>query len=104
MMTKSEYLNRLKNALNPLSQEEQKLAYEYYEEYFEDAGFDEAVVFKTLGTPEVLAQSIIKDAAQPVKKCSQEKPNDDYNFLSFSGIDIKSLSSSVELEIGRAHV
>lgn len=61
-MDKMEYLTKLLYALQGLPQEEQDNALQYYVDYFADAGAEnEQKVIQELGTPEQVAQEILKD-------------------------------------------
>ncbi len=61
-MNKAEYLAALAHALRGLPPEEQRNAMQYYEDYFADAGTEnEATVIRELGTPEQVAQEILRD-------------------------------------------
>lgn len=66
-MNKYEYLSQLRVGLATLSKDDREEAMSYYEEFFNDAGEDnEQAVIASLGTPEELAKSIIKEnATQP---------------------------------------
>lgn len=56
-MTKEEYLKQLENNLYALTDEERKEALDYYRDYFNECeDFQETIL--SLGTPDVLAQSI----------------------------------------------
>ena len=59
-MTKKEFLSRLKSCLSPLSQEERDNAVRYYEEFFEDCESEEEAL-KQLGSPEEIANQILKE-------------------------------------------
>lgn len=62
-MNKYEYLAQLRNALATLPKAEQDEAMSYYEEFFIDAGVEnEQAVIASLGSPETLAASIIKES------------------------------------------
>lgn len=61
-MTKNEYLAELKACLGGLPAEERDSALRYYEEFFEDAGEENAEdVIIQLGSPKALAESIISE-------------------------------------------
>lgn len=66
-MTANEYLARLKRCLECIDVSEREAAIQFYTEYFEDAGAENAVrVIEELGSPEKLAQEIIKQSAGSV--------------------------------------
>lgn len=61
-MNKAMYMTRLGSLLGNLSQTEKDEALQYYNDYFEDAGAEnEEEVISQLGTPEKLAENIIRD-------------------------------------------
>lgn len=60
-MNKSEYLKILSEKISSLPHEEYCNIMEYYTEYFEDAGVDEAAVMDELGSPENLAAKIMEE-------------------------------------------
>lgn len=60
-MNRSEYLRILSEKLSNLPHEEYCNIMEYYTEYFEDAGGDDAAVIEELGSPENLAAKIIEE-------------------------------------------
>lgn len=63
-MTTNEYLARLKNCLECIDASEREAAVQFYTEYFEDAGEENAEkVMAELGPPEKLARDIIKQSA-----------------------------------------
>lgn len=63
-MTKNEYLARLKSCLECIDASEREAAVQFYTEYFEDAGEENAEkVMAELGSPEKLARDIIKQSA-----------------------------------------
>lgn len=72
-MTKNEYLTALKNNLGALTMDEQMEALSYYEDYFEDAGFDEEKVLAEFGTPEELAKTISENLANSLVKKEEKK-------------------------------
>lgn len=62
-MTKNEYLARLKSCLECIDASEREAAVQFYTEYFEDAGEENAEkVMAELGSPEKLARDIIKQS------------------------------------------
>ncbi len=62
-MNRTEYLKVLEGKLNPLPQEERQSAIAYYNEFFDDAGIEnEQAVIASLGNPEQLAESILKES------------------------------------------
>ena len=61
-MNKKEFLQRLRDNLTPMPEEEVSAALRYYEEYFDDPGIEnEARVLKELGNPEQVAKQILAD-------------------------------------------
>lgn len=64
-MTTNEYLARLKSCLECIDASEREAAVQFYTEYFEDAGEENAEkVMAELGSPEKLARDIIKQSAR----------------------------------------
>ena len=64
-MTTNEYLARLKSCLECIDASEREAAVQFYTEYFEDAGEENAEkVMAELGSPEKLARDIIKQRRQ----------------------------------------
>lgn len=62
-MDKYDFIKRLDNALEPLSESERESAISYYKELFEDAGYEnESDLIEKLGTPESIAESIIRES------------------------------------------
>jgi len=62
-MNKNEYLQELRNGLGAFSKDERDSAIAYYEEFFEEAGFEnEEAVIASLGNPKALAESILKES------------------------------------------
>lgn len=58
-MNRQEYIGRLRHLLGDLPEEEREEAIQYYEDYFEDAGFEnEEKVIRELGSPEKVALMI----------------------------------------------
>lgn len=63
-MTREEYLDILQNNLHGIPPQEAENIMEYYREYFDDAGVDNAEkVMQELGAPEQLAKRAAADAA-----------------------------------------
>ena len=63
-MTREEYLNILQANLQYLPPQEAENIMEYYREYFDDAGVENAEkVMQELGAPEQLAKRAAADAA-----------------------------------------
>ncbi len=60
-MTREQYMALLEQGLEKLSSEERDNALEFYEEYFDEAGDDDAVMTQ-LGSPAKLAAQIVADA------------------------------------------
>ena len=68
-MDKFDYINKLSKCLEELSDEEKNAALEYYKELFEDAGSEnEQELIHKLGSPEELADNIIKAELYRSKK------------------------------------
>lgn len=64
-MNRREFMNRLEQLLQGLSEDEKKDALQYYEDYFEDAGpACEQDVIRNLGSPDNVAKTIWEDARQ----------------------------------------
>lgn len=62
-MNREEYLGRVRDNLAAFPSEERDNAIAYYREFFEDAGEDnEQAVIASLGTPEKLAENILKES------------------------------------------
>lgn len=61
-MNREQYLNKLKNLLPSLSEEERNEALQYYSDYFDEADDDEKVIAE-LGSAEEVAQNIIEKFA-----------------------------------------
>ncbi|MBE6987434.1 MAG: hypothetical protein E7432_01470 [Ruminococcaceae bacterium] len=90
-MSKEQFIARLKNALSPLSAEDIRNAVEYYEEYFADAGEEnQADVISALGSPEALAENIIREAGQPVPVDKSTEKGD------FNAVNIKTIAARIE--------
>lgn len=90
-MSKDQFIARLKNALSPLSADDIRNAVEYYEEYFADAGAEnEANVIEALGSPEAIAENIIREAGQPVPVDKGTKKGD------FNAVNIKTIAARIE--------
>ena len=67
-MSRTEFMNQLKNLLWDIPKEEREEALNYYEDYFDDAGADhEAQVIEALGSPEKVA-AIIKEGLKEERK------------------------------------
>lgn len=63
-MNKKSFLSELHQRLTILSYDEREAAMKYYAEYFDDAGVEnEQAVLSELGSPESIAQGILKDTA-----------------------------------------
>lgn len=71
-MKSGEFINRLNAALEQLPPEERAAAVSYYEEYFSDAADDERAVIK-LGSPESVAESILKEYGAAPKKAETKQ-------------------------------
>ena len=77
-MNKSEFLERLRNALFSVPQEERDAAMSYYEEFFSDAGEEnEQAVIASLGSPEELARSIINENRKDMEQPADSSANTD---------------------------
>ena len=91
IMSKDQFIARLKNALSPLSAEDIRNAVEYYEEYFADAGAEnEANVIEALGSPEAIAENIIREAGQPVPVDKGTEKG------VFNAVNIKTIAARIE--------
>ena len=63
-MNKKTYMAQLKRLLGGIPEAEREEALQYYEDYFEDAGIEnEEEVISQLGSPEKLAENIIRDVS-----------------------------------------
>ena len=60
-MTKSEFLEQLSAALAALPADEREEAMRYYNDYFDESGLGEAEVVSRLGTPNEVADTILRD-------------------------------------------
>lgn len=60
-MDKYDFIKKLDNALEPLSEPERESALNYYKELFEDSE-NEAELIEHLGSPEKIAENIIKES------------------------------------------
>ena len=90
-MNKEIFIRRLRDALSPISDEEIENAVQYYEEYFADAGEEnEADVISALGSPETLAENIIREAGQPVPVDKNTEKSD------FNAVSIKTIAARIE--------
>lgn len=76
-MNRQEFMNILSDKISCLPCEEKKSAISYYDEFFEDAGVEnEQSVISSLGSPEFLADSILKDSGcfiESKKSATSEK-------------------------------
>ena len=74
-MSRNEYLAELKSLLMSLPSDERDAAIKYYQEFFEDAGGDkEQEVISELGSPKVLAESIIAEQNRTEKSSTEFIP------------------------------
>lgn len=90
-MNKEIFIRRLRDALSPLSDEEIENAVQYYEEYFADAGEEnQADVIEALGSPEAIAENIIREAGQPVPAGSPSSAG-------FNAVKIETIAAAIEL-------
>lgn len=63
-MNRIEFMQQLTALLSDISEGERQEALQYYNDYFDDAGVEnEEEVMKSLGTPEILAETIKKEQA-----------------------------------------
>ena len=77
-MDKYDFIKRLDNALEPLSESERESAINYYKELFEDAGYEnESDLIEKLGTPESIAESIIRESGMICSNENQSKSEAD---------------------------
>ncbi|MBP5491513.1 MAG: DUF1700 domain-containing protein [Clostridiales bacterium] len=75
-MNKETYLQELRKALKVLPQEDRDEAVEFYEEYFDDAGFEnESKVIEELGDPKVLGKKILIDIVDRQYGPAEEENN-----------------------------
>lgn len=63
-MTQAEFLTQLENALFSLTAEERESAMSYYREYLEEAGADEAAAIEALGSPQSVADRILREIGE----------------------------------------
>ena len=77
-MTRSDYLNQLKNYLTGLTEEELEDALDYFEEYFADRNNDEEAI-QDLGNPKEAAEEILRNLGKDNEQAaSQQKADDNY--------------------------
>ncbi len=85
-MTRDEFLFRLREGLNPLSQEERDAAVHYYEEFLDEAG-DEQAAIESLGGVETIVQRILQENGvqppQPVQVVEKIRPTPFYKSVWF---------------------
>lgn len=75
-MTREEYLDILQNNLHGIPPQEAENIMEYYREYFDDAGVENAEkVMQELGAPEQLAKRAAADAAAEMDLQAQQVPD-----------------------------
>lgn len=60
-MTREEFLNQLSAHLYALTPDERESALSYYREYLEEAGADECAAIEALGSPQSVAERIIRE-------------------------------------------
>ena len=60
-MNRIEFMDQLKDLLREISAEEREEALQYYEDYFADAGEEQAEVIRELGSPQKVAATIKAD-------------------------------------------
>lgn len=63
-MTSTEFLGALESSLYSLTPEERESALSYYREYLEEAGPDEAAAIRALGSPQSVAERIIREIGE----------------------------------------
>ncbi|HWS29261.1 MAG TPA: DUF4097 family beta strand repeat-containing protein [Clostridia bacterium] len=106
-MNRKEYLARLETALMTLSYEERQAALRYYEEYLWDAGEEnEAAAIAELGSPEALAEKIIRESRAYAAESAKSEPQKDDNadkLPPFSSIDLNLINADVTLYMGTAY-
>ena len=88
-MDKYDFIKRLDNALQPLSEPERDSALRYYKELFEEAGSEhEYELIEHLGSPEKIAESIIRESGmlkcESVKSQENNSKNSSYEFKNSS--------------------
>lgn len=73
-MNRQEFMTTLKKRLECLPADEKSSAINYYEEFFDDAGVEnEQSVIKNLGSPDDLADSILKSSGYFIETKSNEE-------------------------------
>ena len=63
-MTSSEFLGALEQQLFVLTPDERESALSYYREYLEEAGTDERAAIEALGSPQSVAERIIREIGE----------------------------------------
>ena len=67
-MTAEEFLKQLENCLQNLPKTERESALSYYREYLEEAGDNADKAVESLGSPQSVAENIMKDFSIPEQK------------------------------------
>lgn len=76
-MNRKEFLSRLEQALQEMPAEECRRAVEYYENYFDEAGPEkEQEVLEQLGTPEKVAEDILRDYRESSQGDNQQSASE----------------------------
>lgn len=98
MMSRDEYLKKLRSKIKKLPNEEIEEAIEYYEEYFAEAGNEhtESVIAR-LGSPSYVASQIMADYA--IKDLESQKGTTKKNFSAMWFIILAILASPIALPI-----
>ena len=78
-MTRQEFLNQLSVQLYRLTPEERESALNYYREYLEEAGADEQAAIEALGSPQSVAERIIREIGTN-RVTYGENPNQPYQY------------------------
>ena len=102
-MTTNEYLARLKSCLECIDVSEREAAVQFYTEYFEDAGEENAEkVMAELGSPEKLARDIIKQSAgsAPTSPAAETAACGE----AFTGIHAKTINAKLILLRGNEYL
>ena len=103
-MTKNEYLNKLRDGLSGMDDGEREAAMQFYTEYFEDAGEENAEKIMTeLGDPEKLAQEIKKQCAYSAKSEPTAEAETAARGEAFTGIHSETVNAKLILLRGNEY-
>lgn len=81
-MNRQEFMNTLKKKLDCLPSEEKVSALNYYQEFFDDAGEEnEQSVISNLGSPDDLAETILKSSGYFIESNKQQDGAAHYEFI-----------------------